>query len=65
MKKIKVKKVDTFRDGGTAVYTDKNSIRYYVDHRIDTKTDGIVFDRYPDDLEAQQLKVKLEIVKDF
>ena len=46
------------------VTTDDEQI-YYIDHRIGTSTDGVVFNHYPDEPGAQQQDIKLEIVGNY
>lgn len=58
--KIDIKKIAVLRDGGTSVWINPeiqasietlddadNSQKYYLDNRIDSKTVGTLYDRYP------------------
>lgn len=36
-------------DGGTKVAAGSDGNIYYIDHRIGTKTPGLVYDKYPSD----------------
>lgn len=58
---VTVKKLSIYRDGGTVTYTDKDGIKYWVDGRIGSLNRGKVYDRYPGDIEAKILKIKLKI----
>ena len=61
MNKIKVWVKDSYLDGGTEqVMTNNGEEIYYIDHRIGSKTDGKVFNHYPDDKETP-LDIELEI----
>ena len=59
---MKVWEKNSYLDGGTQqVMTDDGDI-YYVDHRMGSPTDGKVFNHYPDDKNAVQLDVDVDIV---
>lgn len=47
------KKISICRDGGTIVLEDNNGIKYYEDHRLGTKTPGVIYDKYPGDADAK------------
>ena len=38
-----------YKDGGTQEYQGWDGKRYFVDHRISSKTKGEIYDRYPSD----------------
>jgi hypothetical protein len=59
MKTIIVTRRGIFKDGGTEEYQDKERNHYFIDKRINSKTKGKVFDKYPSDVGAKILDVIL------
>lgn len=45
--RIRIKNINTLRDGGTICITCDNSKQYFIDHRIGTKTSLKLYDTYP------------------
>jgi len=45
----------TYKDGGTKEYRDRKNNRYFLDGRINSKTKGKLFDRYPSNERAMML----------
>lgn len=59
-KKIIVRVIDSYLDGGTLwVRDDKTREDYYIDRRIGSDTYGKVFDRYPGEATAEMVDVEL------
>ncbi|MCK9458385.1 MAG: hypothetical protein M0R80_01930 [Proteobacteria bacterium] len=52
---------NSYLDGGTVLVLAENNEVYYIDHRIGSTTDGLVFDHYPDD-GVEPLDITLEVV---
>lgn len=65
VRKVKVKKVSVYRDGGTIHYVDAAGESYFEDHRIGTQTKGQIFDKHPSNAEAIGITVDLEVVSEF
>ena len=55
LKSIFIKYSNSYKDGGTKEYRDKNNNKYFLDYRINSKTRGELFDRYPDESGAIML----------
>ena len=48
-RRVEVRRVATYKDGGTEVFRDAAGNQYFVDNRIRTTTRGKIYDRYPAD----------------
>lgn len=59
MKTIIVTKCGVYKDGGTTEFRDKQRNKYFIDNRINSKTKGKVFDKYPGDNGAKMIDVLL------
>lgn len=64
----KLKQVNAFKDGGTSVWMEpevynsiknkddeEKAVKYYLDYRMGSQTQGELFDRYPSDKGAIML----------
>ncbi len=57
MKLIEVKWRGSYKDGGTEEYIGEfDGIHYFIDKRINSKTTGQIYDKYPSDKGAKILK---------
>jgi hypothetical protein len=55
--KIQIVSTQVFKDGGT-IQINTTIGPYFLDHRIKSETDGVLFDRYPSEDGAVQIDAK-------
>ena len=59
---VKLKLYTTVRDGGTMAYRDTLNNTYFLDNRFNTKTRGVLYNKYPGDPTAEPVMFKYELI---